>query len=101
MSVLRQIRVSFSDGKAVGVDGDSSEILKSITWSVLQKIRKTFEMKDLGVNKEIETLLKNIALIPKKKIINKLDMDRQDEFAFRVSWASGIVDVSPAWWRWS
>ena len=43
----------------------------------------------------------NVILISKKKIINKLDMDRQDEFAFRVSWPSGIVDVSPACWRWS
>ena len=58
-------------------------------------------MRFLGVNKETETLLKNIVLISKKKIINKLDMDRQDEFAFRVSWPSGIVDVSPACWRWS
>ena len=32
MSVLMQIRVSFSEGKAFGVDGNSVETLKSIPW---------------------------------------------------------------------
>ena len=38
MSVMMQSRASFLNGKAVGVDGISAEILKSISGSVLQKI---------------------------------------------------------------
>ena len=65
--------------------------------SVLQKIRKIFEMRHLGLNKEIETLLKSIiVLIPKKKIIDKLWGGTQEEFAFIVSWPSGTEDVSPS-----
>ena len=42
MSVLRQIRVSFSDGKAVGADGDSSEISKSVPWRVFCRRSERF-----------------------------------------------------------
>ena len=40
MSVIMQSRASFSTGKAVGVDGISAEIPKSIPWRALQKIRR-------------------------------------------------------------
>ena len=66
MSVLMQSRASFSNGKAVGIDGISAEVLKSIPWRALQKIRKAFEIRYLGQNKEdIESWLRNnIVLIP-------------------------------------
>ena len=48
LSVLTQSRAPFSNGKAVGTDGISPEILKSISWRALQKIRKAFEMRYLG-----------------------------------------------------
>ena len=51
MSVLMQGR-AFSNGKAVGIDGISAEILKSIPWRVSQKIREAFEMGYLGQNIE-------------------------------------------------
>ena len=75
MSVIMQSRASFSIGKAVGVDGISAEILKSIPWRALQKIKKAFERRYTGENKEeIETWLRNIiVLIPKKKVIDKLE----------------------------
>ena len=75
MSVIMKSRASFSDGKAVGVDRISAEILKSIPWRALQKIEKAFEMRYTGENKEeIETWLRNIIVfIPKKKVIDKLE----------------------------
>ena len=45
MSVLMQSRASFSNGKAVGIDSITAEILKSIPWRALQKIRKAFVMR--------------------------------------------------------
>ena len=36
-TVIMQSRASFSNGKAVGVDGISAEILKSIPWRKLLK----------------------------------------------------------------
>ena len=47
ISVLIQSRVSFFNGKAVGIDGNSAEILKSVPWRALHKIRKAFEMRYL------------------------------------------------------
>ena len=75
MSVIMQSRASFSDGKAVGVDGMSAEVLRSIPWRALQKIIKAFKMRFNGKNKEdIEMWLTNcIVLIPKKKVIDKLE----------------------------
>ena len=75
MSVIMQSRASFSNGKAVGNNGISAEILKSLLWSALQKIKKAFERRYTGENKEeIETWLRNfIVLIPKKKVIDKLE----------------------------
>ena len=75
MSVLVQSRASFPNGKAVGIDGISAEILKSVPWRALQKIRKAFEMRYLARNKEeIETWLRNtIVLIPEKKTMNRLE----------------------------
>ena len=69
-----QSRASFSNGSAVGIDGISAEILKSIPWRALHKIRKAFEMRYLWQNKEkFETWLSNIiVLIPKKKM-NRLE----------------------------
>ena len=69
ISVLIQSRAFFSNGKAVGIDDNSAEILKSVPWRALQKIRKAFEMTYLGQNREeIETWMRNIiVLIPKKK----------------------------------
>ena len=43
LSVPMQSRGSFSYGKAVGIDGISAEIVKSIPWRASQKIRKAFE----------------------------------------------------------
>ena len=70
-----KVRASFSNGKAVKIDGISAEILKFIPWSALQKIRKAFEMRYLGQNKEeIEAWLRNtIVLIPKKKTMTRLE----------------------------
>ena len=75
MSVIMQSRASFSNGKAVGIDGISAEIVKSIPWTALQKIEKAFERRYTGENKEeIETWLRNIiVLIPKEKVIDKLE----------------------------
>ena len=69
VSVIMQCRASFSNGKAVGVDGISAEILKSIPWRALQKIKKAFERRYIGEEKEeIETWLRNIiVLIPEKE----------------------------------
>ena len=39
LSVIMQNRASFSNGKAVRVDGISAEVLKSILWRALQKIK--------------------------------------------------------------
>ena len=65
MSVIMQSRASFSIGKAVGVDGISAKILKSIPWRALQKIKKAFERRYTGENKEeIETWLR----VPSKTI---------------------------------
>ena len=36
----------------MGIDGISAEILKSIPWRTLQKIREAFEVRYLGQNKE-------------------------------------------------
>ena len=41
MSVIMRSRASFSNGKAVGVDGISAEVLKSIAWRALLKIKKS------------------------------------------------------------
>ena len=40
MSVFMQSRASFLNGKAVGVDGISAEILKSIPWRAQPNIKK-------------------------------------------------------------
>ena len=62
--------------EAVGHSGISAEILKSIPWRAPQKIKKAFEMKYTGENKEdIETWLRNIiVLIPRKKVIDRLEV---------------------------
>ena len=75
VSVLMQSRASFSNEKAVKIDGISAEILKFIPWSAVQKIRKAFEMRYPGQNKEeIEAWLRNIiVLIPKKKTMTRLE----------------------------
>ena len=75
MSVIMQSRASFSNGKAVGLDGISAEILKSIPWRALQKIKKAPERRYIGEDEEeIETWLRNIVvLIPKKKVIDRLE----------------------------
>ena len=51
MSVLMQSRASFSNGKAVGVDGISSEILKALPWRGLQKIKNAFVQRYRGKSK--------------------------------------------------
>ena len=48
MSDLKQSRASFSNEKAVGIESISAEILKSIAWRALQKIRKAFELRYLA-----------------------------------------------------
>ena len=75
MSVVMQSRASFSNGKAVGVDGILAEILTALPWRALQKIENASELRYEGQNKEdIETWLRNIiVLIPKKKMIERLE----------------------------
>ena len=56
MSLIMQSRASFSNVKAEGVDGILAQILESIPWRALQKIKKASEMRCKGQNKEdIET----------------------------------------------
>ena len=78
MSVLMQSRASFSTGKAVGIDGISAEIIKTIPWRALQKIRRVFKLRYVGSNKEeIQSWLRNIiVLIPKKKMIKLMGQTR-------------------------
>ena len=75
MSVLVQSRASFSNGKAVGVDGISSEILRTLPWRALQKIKNAFDLRYKGQSKvDTETWLRNIIVpIPKKKVIDRLE----------------------------
>ena len=75
MSVLMQSRASFSNGKPVGVDGISSEMLKTLPWRALQKIKNAFELMYKVQSKvDVETWLRNIiVLIPKKKVIDRPD----------------------------
>ena len=42
----------FPNGKAEGIDGISAEILKSVPWRALKKIRKALEMRYFGPDKE-------------------------------------------------
>ena len=42
MSVVRQSRGSFSNGKAVGVDGISDEVLKTVPWRALEESKNAF-----------------------------------------------------------
>ena len=42
MSVLMQSRASFSNCKALGVDKFSAEIVKTLTWRALHKIKSAF-----------------------------------------------------------
>ena len=86
MSVVTQSKASFSDGKAGGIDGISAEILQSIPWRALQKIKKAFEMRFIGRNNEdIETWLRNIIVLsPKEKTTDRLD--RREESVRRVYW---------------
>ena len=69
MSVVMQRRTSFSNRKAVNVNGISAEVPKSIAWRVLLKINKAFEMRYEGQYKEdIDTWLRSIiVLIPRKR----------------------------------
>ena len=60
--------------KAVGVDGISAEVLKILPWRGLQKIKNAFELRYRVQSKEnIETWLRNFVLIPKKKVIDRLE----------------------------
>ena len=52
MSFLMQRRASFTNGRAVGIDGISAEVLKSIPCRALQQIRKALDMRYLRQNKE-------------------------------------------------
>ena len=74
MSVLMQSRASFSNGKALRVDCISAEVLESIPWRALQKIRKAFETRYFGQDKEeIESWLRNIiVLIPNRRTKDRL-----------------------------
>ena len=65
MSVVMQSRASFSNGKAARVDGISAEVLKTLPWRALQKIKNAFDL---------ETCLRNIIVLkPKKKMIDRLE----------------------------
>ena len=76
----------------LGVDGISAEILKTLPWRALQKTKNAYELSYKGRNKEdIETWLRNIiVLMPKKKVIEKLDRKR-GAFVSRVSWQGGCL----------
>ena len=52
MSVVMQSRASFSDGEAVGVDGISAEVLKTLPWRALQKIKNACEMAHCSFSQE-------------------------------------------------
>ena len=97
VSVNMQSRASFSNGKAVGVDGISAEILKSIPWRALQKIEKAFAMRYTGENKEdIETWSRNIiVLTPKKKVIDRLEGQTREIFVLSVlaKWYCGWLTI--------
>ena len=68
MSFLMQRRASFLNGKAAGVDGLSSEILKTLTWRAVHKIKNAFELRYSGQSKmDMERRLKNIIVLTPKK----------------------------------
>ena len=93
MSVVMRSRASFSNGKAVGVDGMSAEILKTLLWTALQKMRNAFEFRYKGPNKEdIETWLRNIiVLIPKQKVVGRFE--GQTSGICVQTWQRSTVDV--------
>ena len=101
MSVVMQSRASFSYGKAVEVDG-ISEILRTLPWRALQKIKNALELRYKGQNKEdLETWLRNITvLIPKEQVIARLEGQTRGAFVCRMSWQSGTVDVLLFSLRW-
>ena len=45
MSVLMQSRASSANGKAVGVDEISSEILKALPWRAVQKTKTALDLR--------------------------------------------------------
>ena len=104
MSVLMQGR-AFSNGKAVGIDGISAEILESIPGRVSQKIREAFEMGYLGRNnEEIETWLRNIiGLNPKKNVHRQTGRSDKRNLCAECSGCcpSGAADASRSCWKWS
>ena len=91
MSVVMQSRALFSNGKAVGVDGISAEVLKTLPWRALQKIKNAFELRYKGQSQEdIESWLRNIIVLkPKKKVIDRLEV----HLCAELFWQSGTVDV--------
>ena len=104
MSVLMQGR-AFSNGKVVGIDGISAEILESIPWRVSKKIREAFEIGYFGQNIEkIETWLRNIIVLNPKKNVHR-QTGRSDKRNLcaecSVCWPSGVADASRSWWKWS
>ena len=87
--------------KAVGIDCILAEILKSIPWRALQTIKKAFEMRYIGENKEdIEMWLKNIIVLIPKKVIDKLEVQTRS-ICGRACWTSCIVDASPKYLKWN
>ena len=73
MSVLMQSRASFANGKAVGVDEISSEILQALPWRAVQKTKTALETRYKGCNKEdIETFSRDVIVLrPKKNGIDR------------------------------
>ena len=97
-----QITASFSNGKAVGADGNSAEILKSIPWRALQKIRRTWnEVLWSEQRRNWNVVEENHCSFSEEEDHQQAWRTDKREFAFRVSWPSGTVDVSPSCWRWS
>ena len=73
MSILMQSRVVFASGKAVRVDDLPSEVLKTLPWRVVQKIRAAFQRRYLEYERDsIDTWIRNvIVLVPNKKGIEE------------------------------
>ena len=68
VSTSMQSRASCANGKVVGVDGISSEVLKALSWRAVQKNKTAFERRYLGFDRgNLETWIWDVIVpIPKK-----------------------------------
>ena len=75
MTILMESRAPCRNGKAVGIQDISSEVLKASSWRAEQKIKCVFERRYLGYDKESldSSLEKFIAMMRKKVGIERLE----------------------------